>query len=259
MFSLNKMEPTMSLSTKYHGILDYKQALAPDIIHLGIRLVEPDHLDFTAGQYIRLDSQPYDQKPVVSRPFSLASAPQQKNRIELIIRRTAQGVCTPWIFDHLALGQDLTFSGPLGKFKLTSGNGPILMIAGGSGMSAIWSILQDMRARKIHRPTTCFFGARTRNDLYFTRPIAEFVQACPWFTFIPALSENADNQWQGQTGLVTDVVDRLVPEASSYEAYLCGAPGMINACKPVLLAKNIRPEHVFYDPFIEQKQDRVAP
>jgi Na+-transporting NADH:ubiquinone oxidoreductase subunit F len=243
----------MSLQTKYHGILDYKQPLTPDIIHLGIRLVEPVSIDFAAGQYIRLDSPPYDNKPGVSRSFSLASAPQRKNHIELIIRRTAQGICTPWIFERLPLGQELTFTGPMGKFKLSSSTNPILMIAGGSGMSAIWSILQDMRDRTITRRTTYFFGARTQQDLYFARQMAEFALACPWFTYIPSLSENTGDQWQGQTGLVTEVFDRLIQEDSSCEAYLCGTPGMINACKPLLLSKQILPEHIFYDPFIEQK------
>jgi len=243
----------MSSPTKYHGILDYKQSLTPDIIHLGIRLVEPVSIDFTAGQYIRLDSPPYDNKPAVSRSFSLASAPQQRNHIELIVRRTAQGICTPWIFDHLTLGQELTFTGPMGKFKLSSATVPILLIAGGSGMSAIWSILQDMRERNINRRTTYFFGARTESDLYFSSQMAEFALACPWFTYIPSLSEKMGDQWQGQTGLVTEVFDLLIQEAMSCEAYLCGTPGMINACKPLLLSKKILPEHIFYDPFIEQK------
>jgi ferredoxin-NADP reductase len=177
-------------SNKFSGIVEHKQLLTSDIIHLRIGLVEPRTIEFFAGQYIRLDSKPYGDKPVVSRNFSLASAPARNQQIELIIRRNAAGICTPWIFDHLRNDETVTFSAPFGRFRLSDNLSPAIFIAGGSGMSALWGILQDVLDKKLERKIRFFFGARTQNDLYFIDSLSRLEKEHAWFSFIPAFPVN---------------------------------------------------------------------
>jgi Na+-transporting NADH:ubiquinone oxidoreductase subunit F len=70
------------------------------------------------------------------------------------------------------------------------------------------------------------------------------------FKFVPALSEpqNGDN-WNGEKGLITQVLDRNLASGDSVEAYLCGSPGMIDASIKVLNAKGIPNERIFFDKF----------
>ncbi|KUK79296.1 MAG: Na+-transporting NADH:ubiquinone oxidoreductase, subunit NqrF, partial [Mesotoga prima] len=75
----------------------------------------------------------------------------------------------------------------------------------------------------------------------------------PNFHFIPALSDpQQEDNWQGEIGLITDVVDRYLSEQGddvAREGYLCGSPGMINACIDVLTKHKITEEKIYYDKF----------
>ena len=240
-------------SKLFRGIVEDIQLLTRDIIHLRIALVEPRTINFIAGQYIRLDSQPYADKPAVSRIFSLASPPARNRQIELIIRRNPAGICTPWIFDHLRRGESVTFSAPFGRFHLSNNLIPAIFIAGGSGMSALWGILQDMIARKLERKISFFFGARTQNDLYFIDSLSRLEKEHAWFSFILCLSNEPENSgWQGERGMINEIVGRRVADVAENEAYICGPPGMIQSCIQVLTAQGMAQENIFYDAFIPQ-------
>lgn len=233
--------------------MEDKQLLTRDIIHLHIRLVEPRTIEFIAGQHIRLVSKPYGDKPSVLRTFSLASSPARNKQIELIIRRNPNGICTPWIFDHLSIGESVAFTAPSGRFRLSGNLTPAVFIAGGSGMSALWGILQDMVAKKVKRKLRLFFGARTRNDLYFTDILCRLEKEHAWFTFIPSLSsESEDSAWRGERGNISEIIRRRVDDAAANEAYLCGPPGMIQTCIEVLAALGMPQENIFYDAFSPQ-------
>lgn len=237
----------------FSGIVEDKQLLTGDIVHLRIGLVEPKTIEFSAGQCIRLDSKPYGDKPAVSRFFSLASPPVRNKQIELIIRRNPDGICTPWIFDHLHRGESVTFNAPFGRFRLSDSLTPALFIAGGSGMSALWGILQDMIAKKLERKIRFFFSARTQNDLYFMDILSRLEKEHAWFSFIPCLSREPEgSDWQGERGRVTEIVRRRISDAAENEAYLCGPPGMIQECIRVLTSLGMVPEKIFYDAFIPQ-------
>jgi Na+-transporting NADH:ubiquinone oxidoreductase subunit F len=236
---------------RFTGILEQKKNLTHDILELRIRLDQPREIDFTAGQYIQLESPEYKGRDSVIRAYSLSSVPSDKSAVELIVRRVPDGICTTWVFDHLAEKTPVRFSGPYGEFHMSDTDAPIIFIAGGSGMAPIWSILRDMKEKNIsHRPATYFFGALTQKDLFYRDELESLQREMDWFTYVPALSNEPENSdWQGERGLITDVVKKHFPDTSKYEAYLCGSPGMINACVNVLTDGGMPEEKIFYDKF----------
>jgi propane monooxygenase reductase subunit len=127
----------------------------------------------------------------------------------------------------------------------------IVCIGGGSGMAPLWSLLNDMAERGVKRKATYFYGARTRKDLFYLDRLHELEQRLPDFRFIPALSmATEEDAWDGETGLITDVLDRhLVEGQARTQAYLCGPPPMIDAAIPVLVSKGISEDRIFYDKF----------
>ena len=75
-------------------------------------------------------------------------------------------------------------------------------------------------------------------------------QRLPHFRFVPALSDpSPDESWDGETGLITDVVDRLEGDLSAFEGYLCGPPPMIDASIPMLGAHGLPEAKIFFDKF----------
>jgi Na+-transporting NADH:ubiquinone oxidoreductase subunit F len=86
--------------------------------------------------------------------------------------------------------------------------------------------------------------------MFYLDEMKQFENDLPDFKFIPALSApEPDDKWDGETGLITEVVDRHYPDCSGKEAYLCGSPGMIDACIKVLTTNGMPEENIFYDKF----------
>jgi Na+-transporting NADH:ubiquinone oxidoreductase subunit F len=243
--------PQTLLSVKrFSGTVARKTLLTYDILGLKIELKNPKTIDFLPGQYVQVSSRPYDGKDAVLRDFSIASTPSEPGAIELMIRKTPNGIFTTWAFDRLKEGDAVSFSGPYGAFTLSDSSTPALMVAGGSGMAPIWSMLQHIRKKRIDRRICYFFGALTQKDLFLTEELRLMEKEFPSFSFVPALSnEPTGSDWNGERGLITEVVSRRFPDCTDFEAYLCGSPGMINACLQVLKKGGMPENRIFFDKF----------
>jgi Na+-transporting NADH:ubiquinone oxidoreductase subunit F len=225
--------------------------LTHDIKQLTLTLEEPNHIDFKAGQFIQIEAPEYEltDEPVY-RAYSLSTPPSQHNAIEIEVRLVPNGICTTYVHRHLKVGDTMTLNGPYGDFHLSDSDAPMICIAGGSGMAPIKSILSHMKEQNIERKAMYFFGARTKRDLFLLDEMKQLEKDLFDFTFVPALSEPEDtDHWDGETGLITDVVDRHTTDASKMEAYLCGSPFMIDACIAVLTKNGMPEAHIFYDKF----------
>lgn len=236
---------------QYKARVERMTRMTHDILEFRLKLEEPADIRFRAGQYVQVVSKPYGQvKESASRAYSISSAPSDNQAVEIIVRQVPGGICTTYMHEHLKEGDELTISGPYGDFHLREEGRELVMIAGGSGMAPIKSIILDILERKLDRRMTFFFGAVCRRDLYNVEYFSALEQQHPNFRFIPALSKPApEDDWQGETGLITEVVDRYVADAQDKGAYLCGSPGMINACLNVLKAKGFTDDRIFFDKF----------
>jgi Na+-transporting NADH:ubiquinone oxidoreductase subunit F len=234
-------------STRVTEIID----LTHDIKQVTLALNDPNEITFKAGQFVQIEAPEYEltDEPVY-RAYSIASVPSQHNAIQLEVRQVPDGICTTYVHRFLKPGDTMTINGPYGDFHLSDTDAPIICIAGGSGMAPVKSILDDMRERNINRKTVYFFGARSKRDLFLIDEMKQLEKDLSDFKFIPALSEpDASDLWQGETGLITEIVDRHVSDTSAMEAYLCGSPFMIDACIEVLKRNGMPEENIFYDKF----------
>lgn len=225
--------------------------LTADIREITLQLRSPPAMDFKAGQYIQFRIPPYATvRRVTERAYSIASPPSARDRLELEVRRVLNGVGTTYIFEHLHLNTPVIFNGPYGNFFLQASDRDIILIAGGSGMAPMKAMLLDIKERTIRRKIRYFFGARKRANLFLLDEMHQLEQSLPDFRFIPALSKPLpEDQWNGETGLVTEVLERHLQDQYPGEAYLCGSPAMIQACIKVLCKKGVANDRIFYDTF----------
>ena len=228
------------------------QDLTYDIKQFCFRLQEPDSIGFKAGQYIQFQAPEYgDIDESVYRAYSMCGTPEDCNHVDLMVRRVPEGIVTTYMFEHIGEGDEVTFTGPFGEFYLRDTDARMICIAGGSGMAPIRSILFSMTPEQIEqRKPIFFFGARAKKDLFKVDEWAEFEQQHPGFKFVPALSQpDPDDDWHGEVGRVTDIIDKYVDDFSNAEGYLCGSPGMLDACVQVLTKLGIPEEKIYYDKF----------
>ena len=180
----------------------------------------------------------------------MSSTPSDSGAIELIIRKVPRGICTTYIHELLLVDDRLKINGPYGEFHLRETPAEAVFIGGGSGLAPFESILADMAERGIEKKVTLFFGAVGRRDLYDVGLLEAYQRKIPGFRFVPALSRpGPEDDWAGETGLITDVVARHYESMAAMEGYLCGSPGMIDACIKVLTGKGLPEDKIYYDKF----------
>lgn len=234
-------------SAKVESIKD----LTHDIKEVRFKLLSPDSIDYKAGQFVQILTPEYKlSDEAVFRAYSMSSVPSDKNMVELEIRLVPEGICTTWVHEYLKEGDKVTINGPYGDFHLRDTERDIICIAGGSGNAPIKSILLDMAEKGNMRKVSYFYGAQGVKDLVLPDEMAAISEKLPNYKYIPVLSNpGEDDKWEGETGWVTDVVASHMSGGDNVEAYLCGSPGMIDACIKVLTAKGVPEELIFYDKF----------
>jgi propane monooxygenase reductase subunit len=248
---LNYDEDLLSRSIavkEYEAVLTGITPLTHDIRLLEIEIDKP--LRFWAGQFVDLTIPGRG----ITRSFSMANVPGQQTRLAFIIKKYPDGAFSALLDGELKPGDRLTAKGPYGTcFRREERPGPMVLIGGGSGMSPLWSILNDHVDSGEQRPVRFFYGARTRRDLFHLDEFAEFARRLPDFRFIPALSHaEPGDEWTGETGFVHEVVARVLREEGlpgEIDAYTCGPPPMIDAVLPVLQMAGVEPERIYFDKF----------
>ena len=236
---------------EYRTRVERIRDLTYDIKEVTLKMIDPPEIKFRAGQYIQFQTPEYElSSESVYRAYSCSSVPSRRDAVELEIRLVPNGICTTYVFQYMKEGDQVTINGPYGEFYLRDSEAEIVFIAGGSGMAPIKSILLDMAEKGIDRKATYFFGARTTRDLFLVDEMRELEKRLPRFKFVPALSApTEEDKWNGDTGLITEVLDKHLKDGNNVEAYLCGSPGMIDASVGVLTKKGLPEELIFYDKF----------
>ena len=242
-------EDSRNLSVRdYQGVVSRIETLTPTIKGIWIKLGDGEALDFQAGQYINL------QLPgeLGVRAFSLASAPSAGNEIELNIRRVPGGAGTAWIHETLKVGDEISLSGPYGRFYVhKSAQMPSLFMAGGSGLSSPRAMLLDLLEEGAPQAITLVYGARNQQELYYHQTFLDLAAQYPQFTYLPALSdEAADSGWQGFRGFVHEAAKAYFNnDFRGNKAYLCGPPMMIEACISALMQGRLFERDIYTEKF----------
>ncbi len=238
----------------YTGVVDtiVDQTEKIKLLRINITGENQPEIDFKPGQYIQLSAPPYPgNQEEVYRAYSIASPTKQKRSIDLLIGYVEGGILTTYVHQHLSKGDSVSFNGPYGDFYLQNTDAEIVLVAVGTGMAPILSILYELLERNSPRKTTFFFGARTRSDLFMLEQMKQFEEELEDFTFIPTLSRPTEaDQWEGSVGRVNDAIDRyLAASKAEREAYLCGNGPMIQSTIDSLMKKGFDESKIYYDKF----------
>jgi propane monooxygenase reductase subunit len=175
----------------------------------------------------------------------------EDGRLEFVIKVYPDGLFSRYLADRLEVGERLNVTGPFGVFTLReSHDSELVFLGGGAGMAPILGLLRSMSERGINRKATFYYGARTRADLCFEAELRALEQTLPGFRYVPALSEpDGDPDWDGETGLITEVVKRLAGDLHGQDAYVCGPPPMVEAAMALLAKLGIDEARIYFDKF----------
>jgi propane monooxygenase reductase component len=222
--------------------------LTPDIRLLRLRVHEPSEFSFLPGQYVDLWVPGAEE---ARRSFSMANLPGD-GLIELMIKCYPGGRFSGLLKGSIHPGDTIQFTGPYGAFHLRNSRRPGLMLAGGSGMAPILSLLRQLADEHSDRMVRFFYGARTEGDLFHLEEIVALGSQLSDFRFTPVLSEaSAEEARELAMGLVHEVAGQylLTGEMDDFEVYMCGPPPMIDAAAELLTDRGLDESRIHYDKF----------
>ena len=227
---------------------------APDVAIVKLQFPANDKFEYLAGQYI--DILLKDGK---RRSYSMASAPQANNVVELHIRHTPGGAFTDAIFGsgtpsaNAVKEKDiLRFEGPQGTFFLREDSTkPMIMLASGTGFAPIKAVIEHAASKNSQRPIVLYWGGRRPHDLYQSELAQQWEKSLPNFRYVPVVSDALpEDGWAGRTGFVHRAVMEDFPDLSGHQVYACGAPIVVQSAQQDFVAAcGLASEEFFADAF----------
>ena len=188
------------------------------------------------------------------RAYSMSDRPRPDGRIDFVVRAKPGGAATRFLFEKLRAGDRLDLEGPYGRaFLRLPITRDLVFVAGGSGLGPMLSILRAVleEGRTPERSVRLVFGVRRRRDLFDLELLAALAQAHRRFDVVQALSEpDPGESWDGEVGLVHEVLIRRVLDLTERDVYMAGPPPMIDAVvRACILERRMPADRIRFDRF----------
>jgi Na+-transporting NADH:ubiquinone oxidoreductase subunit F len=280
-FSIKKVDATVVSN----------ENVATFIKELVLKMDPGESLDFQAGAYIQFDIPEYElafedfsvgekykaawkefsyltlrarSEEMVNRAYSLANPPHESDKLIFNVRIATPppgkkdvippGVGSSYIF-NLKPGDRITLSGPYGDFFAKPTDREMCFIGGGAGMAPLRShIRHQLLGLNTERRITFWYGARSRQEMFYHEEFEDLDKRYPNFSYHVALSDPLpEDNWQGQTGYIHQVAHKIYlsdhADPTEIEYYMCGPPPMVAAVEMMLYDLGVEPEMIAYDKF----------
>jgi benzoate/toluate 1,2-dioxygenase reductase subunit len=208
-----------------------------------VRLDDRENLGYLPGQYMNITVPGSEQ----TRSYSFSSGPSD-DTVSFLVKLTRGGLMTTYLEDRAAVGDELVMTGPMGSFFLREPFRPILLLAGGTGLAPILSILEKLTEDELlDVPVRLVYGASAEMDLVKLDQLAGYRGRLPDFDFFTVVSD--PDCGHERTGFVTDHLSSADMHGGDCDVYLCGPPPMVEAVRVFLQELPEQPENFYYEKF----------
>ncbi|AZN97495.1 oxidoreductase [Mesorhizobium sp. M9A.F.Ca.ET.002.03.1.2] len=174
------------------------------------------------------------------RSYSIASAPESGETIELAIERLDDGEVSPFFHEVAAVGDEVELRGPLGGHFVWSDSdgGPLLLVGGGSGVVPLMAMIRHRAALKSAVPMALVFSARVWNEVIFRDELIDFHDRRDGFDLVLTLTREparrpADHSRRVDAAMMAQSIVRL--PAPLRFAFVCGSNAFVSAAAEALI------------------------
>ncbi len=209
----------------------------PSTRRFWIQIPELEIFDFKPGQFVTLDLPIHEKPNKRWRSYSIASWPDGTNVFELIIVLVEDGLGTPYLFNEIKVGSELTLRGPQGVFVLPEViDKDLFFICTGTGIAPFRAMAHHILNHNIpHKTIYMIFGCRKFGDALYGQELKELARDMPGLRYIPTYSreEPVNHDHLIRIGYVHQVYEDICrkTELSPAAFYLCGWKNMIDEAK----------------------------
>jgi len=210
-----------------------------------ITLDLPDWRGHRAGQHVDVRLTAADGYQA-QRSYSIASAPEDA-RVMLTVERLDDGEVSPYLVDDLRIGDELEVRGPVGGYFVWDAGspGPVLLIAGGSGVVPFRSMLRHRVAAQSTVPVRLLYSARSQRTLIYRDELTRMAGRNAIDIRITLTREEAQD-WRGYRGRITrGFLDRTGwPASDGPLVYVCGPTGFVETAADALVSLGHEPSNI---------------
>ena len=210
-------------------------------------LALPNWVPHRAGQHydVRLTAPDGYQ---AQRSYSIASNPEQRGEIELTVERLEEGEVSTYLHDVLIIGDQVELRGPIGGYFVweASMGGPLLLVAGGSGIVPLMAMLRHWHASGSHLPIRLLYSSRTYEDIIYRKELESLHAEHAGLEVFHTLTREQPQGWDGY-GRRIDM--RMLEEVAGpfgkyLKAYICGPTALVEGVANGLVALGIPADQV---------------
>ncbi|MDC0601442.1 NAD(P)H-flavin reductase [Aliiglaciecola sp.] len=201
-------------------------------------------MQFMAGQYLRVVMGDDD-----FRPFSIANAPRDDHKLELHIGAEPGNSYAGQVLEQMQKTGEITIDGGHGLAQLREDRiKPTILLAGGTGFSYAYSILQRRLAINSKEPVFLYWGTKTRQDMYAFDELVALEKQFKHFTFHPVV-DCPDENWKGKAGWVHRAVLADFVSLEPYQVYVAGRFEMAGVAREDFHNKGLLLENLYGDAY----------
>lgn len=216
--------------------------LSNDIIEVHLRFPTSADFNFLEGQYIDVLWNG------MRRSYSIASTSLDKE-VTLLIKKVEQGVMSDYWFKQAKLNDLLRIEGPKGTFFLRNKERPLVMLATGSGIAPIMSILCKLDQDEIFQqplPISLFWGNRFADDFVWQPEFKKIT------VNLGEVVSKPDSSWTGRTGYIQNIaLEVLGDKVIDCDVYACGSNEMIKLAKAQFMHAGLSEKQFYSDAFVQ--------
>ncbi len=238
-----KVSQTTTSSLFKKAVVVEKNKFTDDILQL---ILEPlDVFEFYAGQFVNLKAE-----GETVRSYSLASNPNESERLELHIKRMRNGWMSNWLFDELLVGDQVEYQGANGTSFYTKDNSdkPMLLIGTGTGLAPLLSIIRYALSVGHRGEIILYHGTRHATGLYLNSQLIALADKVKNFSYFACLS--GEIEFDGTLhGRANDLALQKYKDLTGWQVYLCGEPEMVKKTQRCAYLAGANLDEIHTDPF----------
>lgn len=203
------------------------ERLSETTVLLGLDVAElPAPIEFLAGQFAQLRVPGSE----AWRSYSFAHAPAAGSTVQFLIRLLPDGLMSDYLRLHARPGDTIELRAPKGAFHLRESQRPVVLVAGGTGLSALLAIAETLVEREASRPIRLLYGATRPSELVLGARLDALARRAAHFSWTPIVTQD-DPSWSGRVGVVTDLLPEVDFGDGNVDVYVCGPGAMIDATR----------------------------
>src|SRR2546423_6522053 len=194
-----------------------------------LTLALPDWTAHRPGQHydVRLTAE---DGYSAQRSYSVASEPERAGEIDITVERIADGEVSPFLDDTLVVGDRFEVRGPIGGYFVwdRAVGGPLLLVAGGSGVVPLMAMLRHRAATGVKDPARLLYSARTFEQIIYADELAMLARK-DGLAVSYTLTRSQPTGWKGYTRRIDDAMlkDASGPLGSNTLAFICGPTALV--------------------------------